>query len=172
MACDLPRPRGGHRIVPRIDTGAVIVGSAVAPRQIELDDVRPAVGQDRSANRPPQLGKIGFLFALARDQHEIGGIDRADACERQLCGISTTDTDQGQCEGAGHGSSLASAPNKITAVAGAPSSASCSASFSIVVRMSRWSAWPTDSASSAGVSGAMPYAISRAASAGKVRLPI
>ena len=62
------------------------------------------VGEHIGADRPPEIGKIGFCRPLARDQDEIGRIDCADRGARELPGIAATDAYQGErehrgCEG-------------------------------------------------------------------------
>jgi len=82
--------------VPLIDATAIILPIAVALGQVELGDARLGIGENLCADRPAQRREIGFLRAFARDQDEVGGIDRADGLERQLIGIAATDPDQRQ----------------------------------------------------------------------------
>ena len=96
MACDRLRPGRGDGIVPIVYTFAVIRLAGVAHWQFELCDARLVVGQHVGTDRPPQFREIGLRGALARDQNEIGGVDRADRGKRELRGITTADAYQGE----------------------------------------------------------------------------
>ena len=136
MIGDRLRPGRGDRVVPIVHALAVIGLACVTHGKIELGNARGVVGEHIRADRPPEIGKIGFCRPLARDQNEIGGVDRADRSARELPGIAATDADQGERHHDDPPS--ASAPNMITAaVEAAPPRASCSASSAMVVRTSR-----------------------------------
>src|SRR5262245_17334891 len=94
MVIDLARPDGCDRVVPVIDSAAVILAISVTRRQVELDDACLAVGYDLRTNLPAQFGEIGFLFSLARDQDQVGGVDRTDGFQRQPFRVAATDADQ------------------------------------------------------------------------------
>src|SRR5262249_11947433 len=126
---DLARPSRGDGIVPVIDAAAIILAVGIAHGKIELDQSRSLARQNARADFPPQLGEVGLLLALARNEDEIGGVDRLDRSQRELRGITAADADQGKRE---HDQAPASAPYRITAVAATGSWASCSASAPIV----------------------------------------
>jgi len=46
----------------------------------------------------PQVREVGYLRALARDQDEIGGVDRANRLQRKLLWIAASDADQSERE--------------------------------------------------------------------------
>jgi len=48
--------------------------------------------------RAPQLGEIGFVRPLARDQHQICRVDGADCRKRQLLGIAAANANERERE--------------------------------------------------------------------------
>src|SRR5262249_39289705 len=99
----LARPDRGHGIMPVVDTAAIVLALHVTNRQIEFDQARVAVRQHPRANFTPELGEIGFLLALARNEDEIGGVDGTDGRNRELLGGPATDADQRYREHDGSG---------------------------------------------------------------------
>lgn len=94
MIFDFSRPCRGDGVVPFVHALAIVLCVRVTHRQIELDDLGLVVGEHVGANGSPQVGKFRFLAALARNEDEIGRIDRADRGQRELLGIAAADADQ------------------------------------------------------------------------------
>ena len=102
MSCDLSRPCRGNCIVPCVDTAAVVVTPASRCGRSNSMRRRVSLVRTSRADRSPELGEIGFVRPLARDQNEIGRAKRADRRKRQLLGITAANTYQGQRQHAAH----------------------------------------------------------------------
>ena len=82
--------------MPIIDPLSVIAGCLVPNGQVKASDLGFWVAQHLITDCTAQFCKIGFSFALVRDQDQILRIDRADRLQGQVFGIACANADEGE----------------------------------------------------------------------------
>ena len=98
MARDGGGPDLCDGIVPILDAPAIVRVGRVRAGHIKFRLYCQWVSDKCCADLAAQVGQIGLCLALARDQHQIGGVQRLDRLKGQVIGIAGADADQVQMD--------------------------------------------------------------------------